>query len=198
MTGMLIVTLSGPGAGNLDWRSVMDAIIDKFRLGPDAVQEMYRNSSGPRWFFRLSGEAFAKHYDRIHGMSRLNKKLGVTLSNGHREKEKLRGILNWLPSTLTEKYAQLIAADVSGDPSAEIQKMGCQTDRSCFKYEPVKDIEVPHYVNLTLTNDEEEDYENRVWATLPGRRTPCSFCQQDTHWESKCPTRAATSKTRME
>jgi hypothetical protein len=88
MAGTIIVTLAGPGADNLDWRTVMDAIIDTFRLGREAVQEIYRNSSGPRWFFK--GEACAKHYDRLHGMSRLNKKLGVTLSIVHREKEKLR------------------------------------------------------------------------------------------------------------
>jgi hypothetical protein len=189
VAGTLIVTLTGPGSGNMDLRTVMDAIIDTFRLGPDTVEEIYRNSSGPKWFFRLRGEAFAKHYDRLHGMSRLNRRLGVTLSIVHREKEKLRGFLNWLPSTLTEKYAQLIAADVSGDPNAEVKRTGYQTDRWCFKYEPVQDYEVPHYVNLTLTDEVEEDYENKVWVTLPGRRTPCSFCQQDTHWESKCPTR---------
>jgi hypothetical protein len=162
LAGTLIVTLAGPGSGNLDWRTVMDAIIDTFRLGPDAVGEIYRNASGPRWFFGLSGEAFAKHYDRLHRMSRLNKKLGITLSIVHREREKIRGYLNWLPSTLTEKYAQLIAADVSGDPNAEVHKVGCQTDRWCFKYELVKGFEVPHYVNLTLADDEEEDYSHRV------------------------------------
>jgi hypothetical protein len=123
-------------------------------------------------------------------MSRLNKKLGVTLCIVHREKERLRGYLNWLPSTLTERCAQLIAADVSGDPNAEVHRVRRQTDKWCFKYKPVKGFEVPHYVNLTLTDDEEEDYVNRVYVTLPGRRTPCSFCQQGTYWESKCPTRA--------
>jgi hypothetical protein len=39
-------------------------------------------------------EAFSKHYDRLHGMSRFNKTLGVTLSIVHREQEKLRGYLN--------------------------------------------------------------------------------------------------------
>jgi hypothetical protein len=137
LAGTLIVTFAGPGAGNVDWRTVFDAIIDTFKLGPDAVQEIYRNSSGPRWFFRLSGEAFAKHYDRLHGMSRLNEKLGVTLTIVHREKEKIHEYLKWLPSILTEKYVQLIATDVSGDPKAKVHRVGCQTDKGCFNYEPV-------------------------------------------------------------
>jgi hypothetical protein len=45
LAGTLNVTLAGPGSGNLDWRTVMDAIIDTFRLGPDAVEVIYRNSS---------------------------------------------------------------------------------------------------------------------------------------------------------
>jgi hypothetical protein len=94
MAGTLIVTLAGPGSGNLDWRTVMDAIINTFRLGPDAVQEIYRKSSGPRRFSRVNGEAFAKHYNGLQGMSRLNKTLRVTFSIVHREKEKLHGFLN--------------------------------------------------------------------------------------------------------
>jgi hypothetical protein len=140
----------------------MDAIIDTFQLGPEAPDEIYRNSSGPRCFFRMSGEALSKHYDRLHGMSRLNKNLGITLSIVHREKEKLRGYLNWLPWTLTVRYAQLIAADVSVDPNAEVHRTGRHTDRWCFKYELVKEFEVLHYVNLPLTDEEEEDYINRV------------------------------------
>jgi hypothetical protein len=83
----------------------MDAIFDTFRLGPDAVDEIYRNSSGPRWFFRLNGEAFAKHYDRLHEMTRFKNTLEVTRSIIHRENRKLRGYLNWLPSILTERKA---------------------------------------------------------------------------------------------
>jgi hypothetical protein len=117
---------------------------------------------------------------------RIYKQYNVNCENPpHTEKEKIRGYLNLLPSLLTEKCAQLIAADVSGDHNAEVHRLWCQTDRWCFKYEPVKGFDVPHYVNLKL----EEDYSNRVWVTLPGRQTPCSFCQQDSHWDSKCPTR---------
>jgi hypothetical protein len=123
-------------------------------------------------------------------MSPSTRHLGGTFSIVHREKEKFRGFLNWLPSTLTERYAQLIAADVSVDPNAEVHRVKRQRDKRCFKYEPVKGFEIPHYVNLTLTDDEEEVYVNRVWVTLSGRRTLCLFCQQDTHWDSKCPTRA--------
>jgi hypothetical protein len=96
-------------------------------------------------------------------------------------KEKLRGYLNWLPSTLTEKYAQLIITDVSGDANTKIHRVGHQTDKLCFKYEPVQGFEIPHYFNLILIDEDEEDYVNRVWVTLPGRWTPCSFRQHDTH-----------------
>jgi hypothetical protein len=65
MDTWLIVT--GPGAGNLDWRTVMDANIDTFRLRPDAAEEIYRNDSSPRWLFILNEEAFAKYYDRFQG-----------------------------------------------------------------------------------------------------------------------------------
>jgi hypothetical protein len=123
-------------------------------------------------------------------MSFFNKTFGVPLSIVHRKKTKLREFFNCLPSTLTEKYAQLVAADVSRDPNAKVHRVGRQTIKWYFKYEPVKGFEIPHYINLTLTNDEEEDYDNRVWVTLPGRWTPCLFCQQNTHWDSKCPTRA--------
>jgi hypothetical protein len=58
------------------------------------VEEIYRNSSGSRWFFRLNGAAFAKPYDCLHGMSRSNKTLEVTPSIVHRAKEKLREYLN--------------------------------------------------------------------------------------------------------
>jgi hypothetical protein len=88
MAGPLIVTLTGPGAGNLDWRTIMDAIINTFRLGLDTVQEIYRNSSAPRWFFRLNGEAFAKHHNRLYWMPKLNKKTwSHTLHCSQREGE---------------------------------------------------------------------------------------------------------------
>jgi hypothetical protein len=124
---------------------------------------------------RLTGEAFAKNYDRLHGMSRFNNTLAVTISIVHRENEKLREYLNWLSSTLTEKYAQMIAADMSRDSNAEVYRMGLQTDKWCFKYEPVQCFEIPHYINLTVTDDEEEDYVNRVWVKLLGRRTRYSL-----------------------
>jgi hypothetical protein len=123
-------------------------------------------------------------------MSRFNKTLEVTISIVHREKEKFRCYLNWLHSTLTAKYAQLIASDLSGDPTTEVYRMGLQTDIWCFKYEPVQEFEIPHYVNLTVTDTGEEDYVNRVCVALSGRRTHCSCCHQDTHWDSKCPTKA--------
>jgi hypothetical protein len=123
--------MAGPFYGNLGWRTVMDAIIDTFRLGSDAVEEIYRNSSGPRWFFRLNGAAFAKHSDLLHGMSLFNKTLGVTLSIVHRVKEIFNGLQ-------TERYAQLIAADEFVDPNAEVHRVSRQTNKWCFKYEPVK------------------------------------------------------------
>jgi hypothetical protein len=89
---MLIDTLARLGSGNLDWLTVMDAIIDTFRLGTDAVQKIYHNSSGPRWFFRLTVEAFAKHYDRLLGMSRFNKTLGIICHCSQEEGKTL-----WIP-----------------------------------------------------------------------------------------------------
>jgi hypothetical protein len=86
---------------------------------------------------------------------------------------------------------------VSGDPNSEIHMVGFKTYKWCFKYEPVKGFEAPHYVNLTLTDDEEKDYINRVRVTLPGRRTPCLSCLQDTHWDSKCPIRAEKQAKRL-
>jgi hypothetical protein len=80
-----------------------------------------------------------------------------------------------------EQYAQLTAAEVSGDANAEVHRFGRQTDKWCFKYEPVQEFEVPHYANLTLKDEDENDYVNRICVTLPSRRTPCSFCQQDTY-----------------
>jgi hypothetical protein len=62
--------------------------------------------------------------------------------------------------------------------------VGRQTDKWCFKYMPVKGFEVPHCVNLTLTDKNKGDYVNGVLVTLPDRQTPCSFCQHDTHWDS--------------
>jgi hypothetical protein len=57
--------------------------------------------------------------------------------------------------------------------------MGSQADKWGIAYESVQGFEVPHYVNLKLTDKEKEGILNRVWVTLLVRQTKYSFCQEN-------------------
>uniref|UniRef100_A0A0B7B6T9 Uncharacterized protein n=1 Tax=Arion vulgaris TaxID=1028688 RepID=A0A0B7B6T9_9EUPU len=101
----------------------------------------------------------------------------------HKDKERSKGVIHWLPPTYTKEGATEIARAISKDSEAEALPIANATDKWTFLYRE-NNNEIHHFINLRLKGT--HNTEQQIWITLPGRRTQCEICGEDIHWVSQC------------
>uniref|UniRef100_A0A0B7B6G3 CCHC-type domain-containing protein n=1 Tax=Arion vulgaris TaxID=1028688 RepID=A0A0B7B6G3_9EUPU len=154
-------------------------------IGSGGVTSVYLFENPHKWFATLSSAAHIQHYQRIHGTTfqLQDSELAVTIE--HLEKEKSKGVIYWIPPTMTITQVQNLAQTITGDPKTEVTKITSAPDKWSFTYKPTPK-RIPHHAKINIHGENEESQSN-IWITLPGRRTQCATCGQDTHWSSQCP-----------
>jgi hypothetical protein len=184
--GTLVLTLTGPEANKASYSLLSKILIEKCGAGLNGVTSIYREETHNKFFALLSAAAHVKIYNKLHGRKIENDKPRFSLLIEHKDKERTKGTISYVPNTARPEAVQKLAAQITGDSETEVCKIKAAQDKWTFLCKPQK--EIPHYVEIDLSG--KGNYHTKVCVTLPGRKPPCSVCQGVDHWTNKCPKRA--------
>jgi hypothetical protein len=184
--GTLVIKVTGERAYHATEEIVTEVLVRFPNVGMSGVAVVGRLANPRKWYAILSNAAHIRAYNHMHEAEVINEKLSMKFEIYHKDKERARGTLLWMPLSMKPEGVQKIAVFITGDEKTKIERIN-NTNKWEFRYTPTKK-DIPHFVDLQLCTGEEREVQ-RIWVNLPGRRTRCAVCGLDTHWESQCPSR---------
>jgi hypothetical protein len=182
----LIAHISGPDTQRTNKEVMKSILMGAVGIGATGLKGHYRFGDPHTWYFNLTSAAHLRLYKDLDGKElRLNDpKLTVRIE--HKDKERKKGTIHWLPPHISLACVKRMVVDFTGDPNAEVIANEYLSDEFHFRYREQETTDVPHYIKMTLRLLD-KNIVSRVWVTLPGRRTECTTCGSDEHWDSQCP-----------
>jgi hypothetical protein len=194
-SGVLIIRVTGPQRFKINYEVMYTLLFGLVKLSKTSIATLIHYENPLQWRMTLSQAAHLTHYKDLHGKSFEAKELGLTITLEHLELEKSRGRLEWVPHNLKAEYIQKVIANLTGDAEAEVKQMQGE-NRWSFTYKKTEE-EVPHYTHINIRRGEQRQ-KFKVLISLPGRRTRCYTCGEDTHWSSQCHARKTAYNERQQ
>ncbi|GFN74217.1 histone-lysine N-methyltransferase SETMAR-like protein [Plakobranchus ocellatus] len=168
----MTITVTGPRAVAATWEDIQAAVT------------IYRLEEPTKWFLRANEELASKLNKKT--TTSTSRKFAVSFIRRQEEKKNFRVL--WVPPRLKLEAVKKILKQHLGDNielsrPAEV-KDGSRIDVSI----PMSNVEIPHYIPVK-TNDGKSIQESLWFVSVFNRRQQCHYCEDETHWPSRCPNR---------
>lgn len=99
--GTLLLTVTGQVLSKMTYSFMSSVIAGPFGVGPGGISELYRFEDKTRWYVTLTTvAAHITHYSHLHGRVFQTDNPKVKIHCDHLDKEKQKGTLHWVPTTL--------------------------------------------------------------------------------------------------
>ncbi|GFO31263.1 hypothetical protein PoB_005776800 [Plakobranchus ocellatus] len=179
----MTITVTGPRAIAATWEDIQAAVTAL--AGPSqASWPIYRLEEPTKSFIRADEELASKLNKKT--TTSTSRKFAVSFIRRQEERKNFRVL--WVPPRLKLEAVKKILKQHFGDDieisrPAEI-KDGSRIDVSI----PMSNVEIPHYIPVK-TNDGKSIQESLWFVSVFNRRQQCHYCEDETHWPSRCPNR---------
>jgi hypothetical protein len=181
-----IISLSGKDAPRASHLQIVKWLHSLLNMSETSIESLYREKEVNRWYLVLSQTARSAYKDKLENFCKVLQEENITIEIYPIEKDRVKGTIQWVPYMFRQPCLDKICKQMTGDPDTVLTK-DKRRNIWFFQYRPsVK--EVPHYLDLEV---EGESTTKVALVTLPGRKTACLACGEDSHWESRCPKRGA-------
>jgi hypothetical protein len=179
--GTYVIMLSGRNAATatppkiLRWLHVL-----LFNLQETDIVSLYREKEVGKWLLKLTMSAVSKYAEQLDNLVKDMPDKEVSMVIVLIAKGRIKGYIKWVPFTFRQKCLEKIVKKITGDNQTVITRDQLR-NIWFFQFTPGPK-EIPHYLDLEVAG---ENKTQLAVVYLPGRKTACLMCGEDTHWESK-------------
>jgi hypothetical protein len=158
----------------------LDKVLQDFQQHD--TRSLYREKEAGKWFLVLTAAAVEKHKEQLRDLVKDVPGEEISITIVPVEKDRIKGCIKWVPFGFRHKCLEGIVKKMTGDDKTVLTR---DEPRNLwfFQFSPGLK-EIPHYLDLEVAG---ESNSKQALVYLPGRKTACLMCGEDTHWENKCP-----------
>ncbi len=153
------------------------------------IDMIYRLELPFKFYLKLKNDSY-KEIEKVHLNSSTNRGKTFTIEDASRRSVQVT--LHWVPPTFSNHNCNIllkkyIPYGIELDDIHWSYPDAVKTpDRRTTRIEVRKDVELPHYFRI---GGESPFKDSLIMVSIPGRKTRCKICLEDTHWHSSCPNR---------
>lgn len=174
----MLLQVSGPGAAaKASVALLTSALIGPGQLPIRGISLLYRLESPVKFYLTPMAEAHSHYNGKCLSLT----DPAVTIMVEQLDKQQTKLTLKYLSSKLGQAEIEKLVKKITEDLKAEAFRFREAPLGRWVLYSSKN--EIPHYISIEVEGDPER---HLVYITIPGRRTACFHCGEDSYWSSVC------------